>query len=154
MEPFLQDLYYAENILRRVNHMVYITYPIIKDKRLVLKIIIETKNAITNCINTILRYEHIMKRIKLSKNSDENLRGFKLKLAPKYNISIIQMNKIMKLFDLVKKHQNSPFEFKKNEKIIILSEKSTPDIITIETAKDFLNLAKELLEKSKFYINF
>jgi len=47
MEKFLENIYVAEKSLRTVDHMVYVTFPLIKDKRLLLKIIQELKNIIT-----------------------------------------------------------------------------------------------------------
>ena len=153
MEKSLKELYEAERLIKRIDHMLYITYPLIQDKRLVLKIIAETKNAIVRCINSILYYEYLYKRIRLTKDPEENLRIFKLRCAPQYDISIKQIKLILELFDLIEKHNQSPFEFKRKEKIVILSENSTPKILVIDHAKEFLGLAKEILIKSKKNMN-
>ena len=67
MEKFLENLQEAENIIQTIDHMVYVTFPLIQDKKLLLKIILETKTAIANCINSILQYEYLYKRIRLYK---------------------------------------------------------------------------------------
>jgi hypothetical protein len=149
MEKFLENLHEAEELIKKIDHMVYVTYPLIQDKRLVLKIISETKNAIVKCINSILQYEYLYKRVRLTKDPKENLRIFKLKCAPRYNISVEKIKLMLELFDLIEEHKKSPFEFRKQEKIVILSENSKPKVIVIEDAKDFLALAKEILIKSK-----
>ncbi len=149
MEKFLENLYEAEELIKKIDHMIYVTYPLIQDKRLILKVVSETKNAIIKCINSILQYEYLYKRIRLTKDPKENLRIFKLKCAPKYDISLEEIKLILELFDLVEKHKKSPFEFRKQEKIIILSENSQPKVIVIENAKEFLALAKRILIKSK-----
>jgi hypothetical protein len=154
MEKFLENLHEAEQLIKKIDHMVYVTYPLIQDKRLVLKIISETKNAIIRCINSILQYEYLYKRVRLTKDPKENLRIFKVKCAPRYNISIEEIKLMLKLFDLIEKHKKSPFEFRKQEKIVILSENSSPKIIVIEDAKEFLALAKGILLKSKNMMNF
>ena len=59
MEKFLKDIQEAEKLIRKIDHMTYMTYPLIQDKRLILKIISETKNAIIKCINSILHYEYL-----------------------------------------------------------------------------------------------
>ena len=53
----------------------------------------------------------------------------------------------MELFDIVEKHKQSPFEFVKNGKVVILSENLKTEIITIEKTKEFLLLGKTLLKK-------
>ena len=59
------------------------------------------------------------------------------------------MNLIIEIFDIIEKHKKSPFEFKKQEKVVILSENSLPKIIIIDHAKQYLALAKRILEKTK-----
>ena len=149
MEKFLENLHEAEQLIKKIDHMIYVTYPLIQEKRLVLKIISETKNALIKCINSILQYEYLYKRVRLTKDPKENMRIFKVKCAPKYNISIEEIKLMLELFDLIEKHKKSPFEFRKQEKIIILSENSSPKVIIIDDAKKFLALAKGFLLKSK-----
>jgi hypothetical protein len=149
MEKFLENLYEAEQLIKKIDHMIYVTYPLIQDKRLVLKIISETKNAIIKCLNSILQYEYMYKRIRLTKDPKENMKIFKVKCASKYNISIEEIKLMSELFELIEKHKKSPFEFRKKEKIVILSENSHPKIIVIDDAKKFLVLAKGILIKSK-----
>ena len=89
------------------------------------------------------------KRIRLTKDPKENMKIFKVKCASKYNISIEEIKLMSELFELIEKHKKSPFEFRKKEKIVILSENSHPKIIVIDDAKKFLVLAKGILIKSK-----
>ena len=114
-----------------------------------MKILLETKIAVANCVNSILQYEYIYKRIALFKNADTNFRIFKEQCASKYNITKEEVELILELFDISKKHKQSPMEFIRNEKIIILSENLKPETIAIEKIKEFLLLAKNILNKTK-----
>jgi hypothetical protein len=149
MEKFLENLFEAEKSIRRLDHIIYVTYPIIKDKRLLLKILTEIKSSIARCISSILHYEYIYKRIKLSKNPIENLRTFKTKCASRYEISFAEMKLITELFNIIKRHKTSPFEFRKEDKIVILSENLEPKIVIFKDTKEFLALAKIILDKTK-----
>jgi len=149
MEKFLENIYMAEKSLKTVDHMVYVTFPLIKDKRLLLKIIQELKDIITNCITSILQYDYLYKKINLYKDSRENFRTFTEKCAPRYNISKNEINLILELFDLVEKHKESPFEFIKENKVIILSDGMKPATLSLEKTKEFLLLAKAILKKTK-----
>ncbi len=149
MEKFLENLFEAEKIIKKLDHMIYVTYPLIRDKRLLLRILVETKIAIAKCINSILHYEYLYKRIRLSKDSSENLRIFKIKCAPRYDINFTEIKLIIELFNIIEKHKKSPFEFRKEDKIVILSDKSDPKIIIFEDTKKFLTLAKGILNKTK-----
>lgn len=149
MEKFLEYIQEAEKIIYTIDHMTYITFPLIKDKRLLLKILMETKTAITNCINAILQYEYIYKRITLYKNSKTNFETFTEKCAPRYNITKEEIKSISELFDFIQEYKESPMEFIKDEKIVILSENLKTKTIALEKVKSFLYLAKNILKKTK-----
>ena len=149
MEKFLEALASAEKNLRTVDHMVYITFPLIKDKRLLLKVIQELKRIITDCITSILQYEYLYKRVALYKDSQENFRTFTERSAPRYGITRDEMKLIRELFDFVDRHKESPFEFIKDDKLVILSENMKTTTLSLEKTKEFLQLTKEILKKTK-----
>jgi len=148
MEKFLENLQEAQKTLQVIDHLIYITFPLIKDKRILIKIITETKSSITNCINSILQYDYLYKRINLYKDAKANFRIFIRKCCPHYNITQKEMDSIMELFGLVEKHKQSTVEFLRHEKVVILSENLKTDTITLEKAKEFFNLAKEIMKKT------
>ena len=149
MEKFLENLLAAEKTLQTADHMIYVTFPLIKDKRLLLKILQETKNALTYCINSILQREYIYKRITLYKDSKTNFKTFIEKCAPRYKIAKEEIVLIIELFDILEKHKQSPFEFVKDDKVVILSKNMQPKTLTIEKTKEFLINAKNILKKTK-----
>lgn len=147
MEKFLENLEQAGKIIRTVDHLVYVTFPLVKEKRMLLKIITDTKNAIVFCINSILQYDYLYKKIRLYQNTKENFRTFKEKCSPRYGISEEEIRKIIALFELVERHKKSPLEFVRNDKVIIMSENFYPEAITIEKVKEYVILAKNILFK-------
>lgn len=149
MEKFIEYLQEAEKKIRTVDHLIYMSFPIIKEKRLLLKIFEDIKTIITNCINAILQYEYLYKRIRLSQNPKTNLETFKIKCAPKYGLTKEDISEITELFDIVEKHKESPIEFVKENKIIILSENMKQKTVKIEKTKELLLLTKRILQKSK-----
>ncbi|PJE81327.1 hypothetical protein COU58_03080 [Candidatus Pacearchaeota archaeon CG10_big_fil_rev_8_21_14_0_10_32_42] len=149
MEKFLNHLQEAERIIKISDHMIYVTFPLIKDKRLLLKILLETKKAVENCVNSILQYEYFYKRISLKKDSKENFRTFENKCSRIYNITQNEICLILELLELAERHRRSTMEFVRNGKVVILSESLEHRIITIEKAKEFLELAKNILRKTK-----
>lgn len=154
MEKFMDHLIRAEKRIQTAAHMAYVTFPLVRDKKILIKILIETKIAVAECINSILQYEYLFKRISLYKDKKANFRTFENKCSKRYGITKEEFAKITLLFDIIKKHKESPFEFIKNERVVILSEDLIPETITLEMAKEFLELAKNLLKKqSKAYQN-
>ena len=147
MDKFLENLQEAEQKIKTADHMIYVTFPLIKDKKLLLKILIDTKIALSKCISSILQYEYLYKRIKLYNNPKTNFKTFEEKCAKKYNITEQEIKLILELFDFVEEQKKSSMEFIKNGKIVILSQSLQQKTITIERIKEFLTLAKNILKK-------
>lgn len=152
MEKFLQNLEEAQKITRAIDHLLYVTYPLIKDKKILLKILEEAKKAIAYCINATLQYEYIYKRIELYKDPKTNIRIFIDKCSKTYGITREEIKNILELFELVERHKQSSMEFIRNDKIIILSENMRQNYITLEKTKEFLTLTKNILQKTKIAI--
>ncbi|MDP2628864.1 MAG: hypothetical protein Q8P15_03125 [Nanoarchaeota archaeon] len=149
VEKFQEFFWKAEKKIQTLDHLVYVTYPLVKDKKLLLKILVEIKEAVVFCINSVLQYEYLHKQISLSKDSKENFKIFREKCSVKYKITEKEIDLITELFNLVQKHKESNFEFVRKEKIVILSENMKTELVTIEKIKDFLLLSKNILKKVK-----
>ncbi len=48
----------------------------------------------------------------------------------------------------MEKHRESPFEFVKDDKVVILSNGLKPKTLTVEKTKEFLILVKNVLRKT------
>lgn len=152
MEKFLENLQEADRLIQKVDHMIYVTFPLIKDKNLLLKTMLEIKTAVAGIINSILQYEYLYKRISLYKSSKENLKTFQNLCAPKYGITEQELTLILELFDLAEKHKQSPFEFVKDDKVVILSNNLKSQTVTLEDIKKYLFLAKSIFRKARMTI--
>ena len=65
MEKFIENLDKSASLLQTADHMLYMTYPLIREKRLLLKILNETYLVVLGIVNAILQYEYFYKRINL-----------------------------------------------------------------------------------------
>lgn len=149
MEKFLENLQEAETTLRTADHMFYVTFPLLKDKKLLLKILQDTKTAISKCISSILQQDYLYKRISLYNNQKANFRTFESKSSKRYNITEQEIRDIKDLFDISESLKQSSMEFLKNDKIVILSRDMQPKTITTEKIKEFLTLTKNILRKTQ-----
>lgn len=149
MEKFFENLEKSEKILLTASHLLYVTYPLVRDKKLLLKILSEIKNGIASCMNAVLQYEYLYGRVRLSSDPKINFKKFVEKCCPRYNITEIEIKRLLKIFEIVEKHKASPFEFMKEDKIVILSDNMNSETITLEKVKDFFDSAKTILQKAK-----
>ena len=151
MEKFLENLEKAKNIIQTADHLTYMTFPLVSDKKLLLKIISEIRKGVANCINSILQYEYLYKRISLHKEPKTNFKTFQEKCATKYGITPKEVILILELFEIVEEHEKSPMEFVKDEKVVILSENMKQKTLTVEKTKEFLVMAKNIFRKTENY---
>jgi len=152
MEKFIENLDKSASLLQTADHLLYMTYPLIREKRLLLKILNEIYLVALGVVNAILQYEYFYKRINLYKDAKANFQTFREKCAPRYNITPQQIAKILEIFDLAEKHKTSPFEFVRNDKIVIMTNTLHTDTITIEKMKDYIFASKDLLRKAEAII--
>ena len=148
---FFLSLEKAKKSLQIADHLTYMTFPIVKENKLLLKGIEELYLVIINAINAILQYEYTYKRIQIYKDAKENFRTFQ-RVALRYSINQEQLSKITEILTLAEKHKKSPFEFSKNDKIVIMSDNSRIDTLNIDKIKAFILETKDFLRKCSFTI--
>ncbi len=151
-EKFILSLEKATRSLKMADHLTYMTFPLLKENRLLLKILDELHNSVINIINAILQYEYTYKRIHLYKDAKENFKTFK-ELAERYKINPEQLNKIIEILKLEESHKKSPFEFVRNNKVVIMSDNLKTTTLTSGKIKEYLLEVKDLLRKANLMIS-
>ncbi len=152
-ERFKQRLDNAVRSLQIADHMVYVTYPLLNEKRLILKIFNEIYQSIIGFIEAILEYDYLYKRINLYQNQKDNLETFFTKSFKNYDITHEQLKKIKEIFEIYEKHKQSSMEFVRKERVIILGNNLKTEFLDILKIKEQLLLAKQILIKIKSKIN-
>jgi len=138
--------------LRIADHILYITQPIVKDKRLLLSTIDRMYDALKRLINSFLQYDYINKKIQINSDPRVNFETFMLKTSQRYGISALELEKIREFVHLVEKHKKSPIEFSRREKVVIMSDDLSTRQITSEKLKDYLFLIKNLFRKAQIIL--
>ena len=152
MEQYEQNLKEAARHLQIADHMTYVTFPLINDHRLLLKIFDEIYGSIIGCVNAILNYEAMYKRIKLYSGINDNFNTF-ARIGKNYNLSNEQVKRIKELIELNKKKKKSAMEFVRQDKVVIMSDNLGTQVLDLITIKKYLLLAKELMMKVREKIN-
>lgn len=137
----------ASKALQTADHMVYITFPLIKENRLLIKILSEIYSAVLSLVNVVLQYDSAYKRVILTENASENFRIFREKCSPRFGISPAELEKIIEIFKLMEEHKASPMEFVRRDKFVIMSDNLKTDTLTLDRLKDYLRTSKCLLQK-------
>ena len=138
-----------KRILRNADHMIYITYPVLKENRLLAKVLEEVHSSVKKTVDIIMQHEYECKRIKLYSDPKLNMTIFEQKCAARYYITqeeMIGIKQIMQLFD---SHKSSPMEFSRQNKFVIMSDDLRTDSITVQKLKLMLGVAKNLARKAE-----
>ncbi len=152
MEKYQENLQNAVKSLKIADHILYITYPVIKDKRLLLKSLDSVYEAMVDIINSFLQYDHIWKRIQLSADPKNNFEIFINRTSKNNNITREEVQEILDFFSVIEAHRKSPMEFKRKEKIVIMGSDLHTTMIDPEKIKKYLSLTRRIFERARFML--
>jgi len=151
MEKWTENLAKAKYHFKIAENMTYITFSLLKENRLIIKILNELYESSNYLITALLQYEYSLKRINLYKDPLSNLKVFQDKVAPKY-FNAEDSRKLVRIFELQKKHKLSPVEFVRRDKfVMLLGDKY--ETLTILEIKEFLSILKKLLAKTEMSVS-
>ena len=138
----------ANKAFNTADHLVYVTYPLVNDVKLLLTVIDNLYLALNYGMEALLQYDKMYKRItNLPIKYDDRLVIFKTKVANRYNIEREHIVLLMEINELRFMHQKSAMEFKRQNKYVISTENYKMKIIDIYKIKDYMEKAKGFIDK-------
>jgi len=132
--------------IKSINHLIYITYPILKDERLFAKIIERLSEVLQKSIEIALIYEHYFSGTEISRNFEIDYPIFRQK-KDTFNITEEEIKSADEILLLNKKHKLSPMEFVRKNTLIILENNLTFEKISQQKLKDYLFKVESILKK-------
>ncbi len=142
---------YGERAKRNVklaDHMIYVTYPLVKDPKLLIAILENLFLGITNTLGYILYYERKFKRVpSFFDNFDSKYRVFMEKIMPCYNIDKSYSDLMIDIKTILIEHKRSPIEFRKDGKFIICSDSYEVRTLELQDLKNYLESVKKFNSK-------
>ena len=151
-EKFEELIENAKRHIRTADHITYVTFPLLKEKRLLLKVLDDMYLVMVSIINAILQYDYVYKRINLYKSPLENFKIFRQRCAKRFGITDEEINSVIEVFKIVNQHKNSPFEFMRKDRIVIMTDNLHTETISIEKIKQHLAYTKSMLSKAELVI--
>jgi hypothetical protein len=148
MEIWQENLEKAKHHFKVADHMLYVTFSLLKEKRLIIKILTEIYKSVNYLIKAILQHEYAFKRVPLYKDPKLNLKVFKEKIALRY-INNEELNILIKILEIEKKHEKAPLEFVKKDKFVIFLGENY-ETLTIDKLKQYILPLKKLINQFKF----
>ncbi|HLC58658.1 MAG TPA: hypothetical protein VJI68_02260 [Candidatus Nanoarchaeia archaeon] len=113
----------AEKQLNTADHLAKVSYPILKENKILLSVVYHLFDAGNLIIEAILLYEKLNKKINyLPTDFESKLKLFETEILSKNNFDrkiIISMNE---LNNIIKQHKESPIEFSRKENFVICND--------------------------------
>lgn len=144
MERFIQLKDQAKRNLDIAEHILTVTYPLLKDTKLLLGVSENIFLGLTNSMSSVLHYELIFKRIPpFYEDFDSKLNVFGRKVIPRHNIKRDNLILLQEVKDLVLKHKKAPVEFVRKDNLVMCDDEYK-DVETLSAPK-----LRDLLERAK-----
>jgi len=134
---------------KTADHIVYMTYPLVKDNKLIAVVLENLNQALQAAIEALLHYEKLYKRIgPFPENFYSRIEIFKNKIAPIYNIERGHIVLIEEIRNLVQERKESKMEFIRQDKYIICNnDYSRIKAVNMDKLKSYINELKPFMRK-------
>lgn len=157
MEKFQEAREQARRNLKVADHMAFITYPLVKDNKLLLAIMENIFLALTNSLSSLLYYERLFKNIPpFHDNFDSKLHMFRERCLDRHKLSKEYVELMLEIKNIIMEHKRSPVEFSRNQGFVICTEGYQIRKISIgqirshiEKTKKFLGEVEEIVKKDE-----
>lgn len=148
MEGFTTRVRQAKLYFRTADHLTYVTYPLVRDTKLLLTIIHNLNRAAQKSMDAVLYYERLFKRImNIPDDFELKFSLFKEK-AKRYGVNESTLRVIKELHYLMRVHKESPMEFTRNNKLVICGDNGYRNLkmVGIDNVKNFVIAVRPLIE--------
>jgi hypothetical protein len=148
MEKFQEYREKAKRNLQVADHMIYMTYNIVKDPKLLLAIMENIFLALTHSMSSVLYYERLFKKVPpFTDNFESKFTIFKERCAPKFKVEKEYLNLIREVKDIILEHKKSPVEFVRKDRFVICNGNYKMKTISVDQIKKYISQTKTFVGK-------
>lgn len=148
----LDDLFNAQEHLGSAEHLIFVSFPITKDPKILVNALISLKKSSLYAISNALKIEKIRGNKNIGSDKEKNFSLFFDVVCKSYEID---SKSLMDLIDVASRHEHSGFEFSKKESLYILNDDLSLDELNLERVKIFFETVNDLcLKVEREFRNF
>jgi hypothetical protein len=154
MEKFQEAREKAKRNLKIADHMLFMTYPLVKDNKLLLAILENIFLALTNAMGALLYYERLFKRVPpFHDNFESKMNLFREKCTARYKLSRDYLLLMREVKELVMEHKRSPMEFARKNSLVICSESYQLRTVSLDQIKKYLGKTKDFVREVELIVS-
>lgn len=146
MDDFLVLKQQAIREVRLADHMLTMTYPLLKDPKLLLAILENLFLASSHAMSALLSFERAWKRIPAFQDTFESkFHIFKQKVVPRYQIDMKWLRFIAELKEALEDHRQASTEFSRKGMFVMANEEYRLRTLSVDDLKYYLRLTKDFV---------
>lgn len=144
----LSEIARARKELKLADHMVYVTYKLLNDRKIILSVANHISNALNRTIFAFLENERDYKRVyHLPENEQLRLAYFLRDYSEKFRLSIDEEEMIVKLNKLSSISGGESYNVQKNDVIHVVNGSFRVETVSVGIIKKYLSNARELINR-------
>jgi len=148
MDEIIQLVIRSNKHFNTADHLTYVTYPLIKDIKLLMNIIDNVYKAMLLGMDAVLGYDRLFKRIsQFPDDFKTKIEIFKTSCAKRYNIQREHIVLIEDLRNMVEHRDKSPMEFIRRDKFVVMDGDFRMKTLNYDKVKGHVNSAKGFIIK-------
>lgn len=149
MEHAKELLRDAQEKLLRADHLAFMTYPQVKEPKM-LALVLENVDAVfSDCMEALLDYERMYKRISVVKGDfDSELRMLREHCLKRYGYPDRVANVISEVRFLAEKKKGCQMEFQRKDQYVLCSDSYRLDFLDIRKVSEYVREAGKFLERT------
>lgn len=136
----------ARKSMKTADHLLYMTYPLIQENRLFIKIFELVCEAIKDSVQALLQYEYMWKRLQLSGSFTVDFETIRQRHT-KYGLTNKELTTADEIFKLSERHKKSPIEFVRKERFVIMTDNLRVSEINLRKLKEYIYKTRSIIEK-------
>ena len=126
-------------------HLLNVTFPLIKDHKLLLGVMYNLFSSLEASMDAILAYERQLRLVPFSYDHDfrSKINLFRSRSAVRNKIPTEFINLMLDLGEILEIHKKGPIEFQRGNKLIICGPDYHVKTISLKELQEYLTLAKQ-----------
>jgi hypothetical protein len=125
--------------IKVADHMLFMTYPLVKDPKLLLAIIENISASLDYGMSALLKHDRLFKRIPPYHDTfPSRFEIFRSKMIPRHDLSPNYVKLIKDVRTIISEHKKSPVEFARKDKFVICSHGYNLKTIDINLVKKYI----------------
>jgi len=128
-------------------HLLNVTFPMIKDPKLLLGVVHNLSASLESSMDAILAYERLLRLVPIYSNTYESkFNLFRMRSVRRNNVPPAAVHLMSELRFILDLHKKSPMEFQRGNRFVICNKDYQLKVISIKDIQQYLYTTKNMLD--------